>query len=117
MLARFIGFGELEIDGKRYSKDVVIEAGKVRKRDKKPSKVHRGQFGHTPLSAEERLPLGGGQLIIGTGAYGRLPVMPEVLAAAERRGVEVVSLPTDEACELISEKNDEDINAVLHLTC
>ena len=40
----------------------------MRKRKKKPSKPYRDEFGHTPLSADEELPWGGGRLIIGTGA-------------------------------------------------
>ena len=47
----------------------------MRKRSKKPSKAYRKEeFGHTPLSAHEDLPWGGGRLIIGTGAYGPLPI-------------------------------------------
>jgi hypothetical protein len=37
-------------------------------------------------------------LVIGTGADGRLPVMPEVRDLAEARGVELIELPTIEAC-------------------
>jgi hypothetical protein len=59
----------------------VIDGGKVRKRKKGPSKHFREEYGHTPLSAGEKIPWGGGKrLIIGTGAYGALPVMDEVLA-------------------------------------
>ena len=49
----------------------------MRKRSKKPSKPYRDRFGHTPLSADEELPWGERRLIIGTGAYGSLPIMPE----------------------------------------
>ena len=45
----------------------LIEAGRVRKRKKKPSKAHREAYGHTPLSADEKLPWGGKRLIVGTG--------------------------------------------------
>ena len=38
MKARWIAFGEIEIEGRRYTHDVVIEAGEVEKRRKKPSK-------------------------------------------------------------------------------
>ena len=56
MRARWIAFGEIEIEGRRYDYDVVIDAGAVAKRGKKPSKRYRGEFGHTPLSAGERIP-------------------------------------------------------------
>jgi len=81
-------FGELEIEGKRYAHDVVIDAGRVRKRKKGPSKEFREKFGHTPLSAGEEIPSGGKRLLVGTGAHGALPVMDEVLVEAKRRGIE-----------------------------
>ena len=43
----------------------------------------------------------GDRLIVGTGIYGSLPVMPEVFHEGERRGVEVVTRPTEEACRLL----------------
>ena len=68
-------FGSIRIDGVTYEHDVVIDGGAVRKRKKKPSKQFRNQFGHTPLSNEEQLPWRCRRLIVGTGAYGSLPVM------------------------------------------
>jgi len=73
------------VEGKRYTHDVVIDGGEVRKRKKGPSKQFREKFDHTPLSAEEKIPWGGKRLIIGTGAHGALPLMDEVLAEAKRR--------------------------------
>src|SRR6266481_2726931 len=69
MKARLVKFGEIEVEGKRYTHDVVIDGGKVRKRKKGPSKQFREKFGHTPLSAGERIPWGGKRLIVGTGAH------------------------------------------------
>jgi len=83
MKARLVKFGEIEVEGKRYTHDVVIDGSKVRKRKKGPSKQFREKFGHTPLSAEEEIPWGGKLLIVGTGAHGALPVMDEVLAEGE----------------------------------
>ena len=67
MDARTIGCGTVEIDGRRYDTDVVIEAGLVCRRHKQPSKPYRARFGHTPLSADESIPWGGSRLIVGTG--------------------------------------------------
>ena len=117
MQTRFIGFGEIELDGERYTRDVVIDHGEVRKRAKKASKAYRSTYGHTPLSSDEDIPWGGARLIVGTGAYGALPIMPEVLAEAERRGVDVVAAPTDEALRLVAASEPEDLYAVLHVTC
>jgi hypothetical protein len=110
-------FGEIEIEGEPYDYDLVIEQGEIRKRGKGPSKAYRGRYGHTPLSAEEALPWHGQRLYIGTGMYGGLPVMPEVYAAAEKRHIEVVALPTPELCAKLKSLRPDDINAVLHVTC
>ncbi len=117
MKARFIDFGEIEIDGQSYDFDVIIDKDKIRKRKKKLSKTYRDQYGHTPLSVDEEIPWGGKRLIVGTGAYGQLPIMPELLDEAEQRDIEVVAVPTKEACKLISEKTNEKIRAILHVTC
>ena len=117
MRTRWIGFGEIELDGKIYTYDVVIDAGRVEKRAKKPSKAYRDRFGHTPLSADERIPWGGATLIVGTGAYGSLPIMPEVETEAARRGVTIVARPTEEALRLIADGSGNDLYAVLHITC
>jgi hypothetical protein len=117
MKARLIAFGEIEIDGERYDHDVVIEAGKVSKRAKKASKLFRGQYGHTPLSVEEEIPWGGKQLIVGTGMYGSLPIMPDVHEEAKERGTEIVALPTGDACQLLRRLKRKDTYAILHVTC
>jgi hypothetical protein len=79
-----------------YKQDVVIDRGVIRKRKKTPSKKFRDEFGHAPLSVEEKLPWKCNRLGIGSGAYGRLPVMKEVKREAERRHIELVIVPTKE---------------------
>jgi hypothetical protein len=108
-------FGTLRIDGRTYEQDVVIDRGEVRKRKKALSRRFRDEFGHTPLSIEEKIPWKCQRLVIGTGAYGRLPVMKEVKLEAERRHVELVIVPTSEALRLI--ETESEANAILHVTC
>ena len=117
MKARLVKFGEIEVEGKRYTHNVVIDGGKVRKRKKGPSKEFRGRFGHAPLSVGEEIPWGGKRLIVGTGVHGALPVMDEVLAEAKRRGIGVISAPTSEVCELLEEVKKGQAYAILHCTC
>ena len=109
-------FGTIRVDGETFDVDVVIDRGDVRPRKKKPSKRFRRDYGHTPLSLEEKIPWKCARLVIGTGAEGALPVMPAVLEEAERRGVEVVVVRTDEAIKLLR-GSGPDTNAVLHITC
>ncbi|HEY8167221.1 MAG TPA: MTH938/NDUFAF3 family protein [Candidatus Limnocylindrales bacterium] len=117
MRATMIAFGVVEVEGRRYDHDIVIDRGQVRKRRKGPSKALRSEYGHTPLTAAEAIPWGGKRLIIGTGHQGQLPVAADVLATAEGRGVTVTAVPTAEACELLAGIADGDVRAVLHVTC
>ena len=109
-------FGRIDIDGERFERDVVIDRGKLKMRKKKPSKAFRSEFGHTPLSVEEKIPWKCKRLVVGTGEQGGLPVMPAVYEEAKRRGVEVVAVPTPEAIRILA-RADADTNAVLHITC
>jgi len=117
MKARLVKFGASEVEGKRYTHDVVIDGGEVRKRKKGPSKQFREEFGHTPLSAEEEIPWGGKRLIVGTGAQGALPVMDQVLAEAKRRGIEVIAAHTLKVCQLLEEVKKGQAYAAVHCTC
>ncbi len=108
-------FGSIRIDGITYEHDVVIDRGHVLKRKKKPSKKFREQFGHTPLSFEEKIPWKCRRLVVGTGD-GALPVMEDVKREAKRRRIKLLILPTIEAIEVLERDSDE-TNAVLHVTC
>jgi hypothetical protein len=115
--AKLVSFGHLEIDGVMYAKDVVLDGGKIRKRDKAPSKALHHKWGHTPLTAAEEIPWGGKRLIVGTGAHGDLPISPDVREEAARRGIEIEALPTEEACKLLKGLDADEVHAILHVTC
>jgi hypothetical protein len=109
-------FGAIDIDGVTYDHDLVIDRGEIHRRKKKASKKFRETFGHTPLSLEENIPWKCTCLVVGTGAYGRLPVMDDVKREARERTVELVVLPTAEAIKVL-QKHPKKTNAVLHVTC
>jgi hypothetical protein len=108
-------FGSIKIDGITYNHDVIIDRGEVHKRKKKPSKKFRDDFGHTPLSVEERIPWKCRSLVIGTGT-GALPVMDDVKQEAQRRKIKLRIIPTAKAIELLKVAR-QDTNAILHVTC
>ena len=109
-------FGSIRIDGVSCDYDVVIDGGEIRKRKKKQSKQFRDEFGHTPLSIEEDIPWKCRRLVVGTGAYGRLPVMKEVKREAERRQIELLVVPTPQAIEALGQGAAE-TNAILNVMC
>jgi len=108
-------FGSICIDGVTYEHDVVIDRGQVSKRQKKLSKKFRGEFGHTPLSLEEKIPWKCRRLVVGTGT-GALPVMEELKREAKRRKIELLILPTVRAIQVL-ERDSTETNAILHVTC
>lgn len=73
--------------------------------------------GRQPLSPHEEVPWSAPLLVVGTGASGRLPIMPEVWDEAEARGVELIALPTSEACEMLRSMDERPVTALLHVTC
>jgi PPK2 family polyphosphate:nucleotide phosphotransferase len=117
LASRIVKPGEIELSGKRYRYDVVIEGGKIRKRKKKASKAFKGEDGHTPLSVAEEIPWGPAGLIVGTGLDGGLPITAEVFEESSRRGLPVVALPLQEALELLASVPRDEAFAVLHVGC
>ncbi len=111
-----LSFGSIRIDGVAYEHDVVVDRGEIRKRRKKPSRKFRGEFGHTPLSIDEKIPWRCRRLVIGTGNHGALPVMMDVKAEAKRRKVDLVVVPTADAIEILNGQHRR-TNAILHVTC
>jgi hypothetical protein len=107
-----LSFGSIRIDGVAYEYDVVVDRRKIRKRSKKPSRKFRGEFGHTPLSIEEKIPWRCHRLVVGTGNHGALPVMKEVKAEAKPRKVDLVVIPTADAMKLLNQRR-KGTNAIL----
>jgi len=114
MKVKNLSFGSITIDGKTYGKDVIIDNGLIKKREKKISKKYSNSYGHTPLSPDENIPWDCKRLVVGTGHSASLPVMDEVFYIAFRKGVELVTMNTPEAIKHI---NDPNTNLILHLTC
>ena len=116
MQFRHFEFGVIDIDGVTYEHDIVVDRGEIHRRKKKASKKFRDTFGHTPLSVEENIPWKCTCLVVGTGAYGQLPVMDDVKREARDRKVRLVVLPTAEAINVL-QRQPERTNAILHVTC
>lgn len=109
-------FGSIRIDEITYDCDVVIDGGSVRKRKRRAPKKLRNQFCHLPLSTREEIPWKCERLVVGTGAYGRMPVTEDVRQEAGRRKIELLILPTTEAIEALRQATKQ-TNAILHVCC
>jgi hypothetical protein len=105
-------FGRLTVDGQEHTRDLIVLPDRV------VSNWWRRE-GHS-LALEDldevldELPE---QLVLGVGAHGQLRPDPAVIAALERRGVQVECLPTDAAVRRYGELDERGTAAALHLTC
>lgn len=101
--------------------DILIHAdGSIGKRLKKLSKHLREEYGHTPLSDTELIPLleeGPERILVGTGQYGDLPITPEATKLLEGRKAKV--RPTPDILPILEKhlSRGKRVVAILHLTC
>ncbi|MBW1718463.1 MAG: Mth938-like domain-containing protein [Deltaproteobacteria bacterium] len=109
-------FGEIIIDGIRYTKDLKIIKGKTFDNWLRSK-------GHT-LQLDDILDVVAAKpstLIVGTGAYGRMVVKPGLSEKLESKGIRIEALPTESAIQRFSELasllGHEDVAIALHLTC
>lgn len=106
-------FGAIVIDGRTYRTDLLIWPGQI-KSDWWRSESHLLQV----ADVFEALAAGPQVLVVGTGAYGRLAVAPELAAHLKEQGIELVAQPTAAACRTINElAAKRRLAAALHLTC
>ena len=106
-------FGEIVINGNVFRKDVIIFRSQVLEN-------WRRKEGHSLCIAdlEHIISQKPAMIIVGQGANRRMNIPGETQAAIEAEGVQFLSIPTSEACELYNElEASTDIAAALHLTC
>ena len=109
-------FGSITIDGKQYTKDVIISASGVL------SPWWRTE-GHSLGTGdlESILPDPPDILVIGTGSLGVMKVPEETIAFLKERAIEPRVMRTGRAVEefnmLLSKLGADKVMAALHLTC
>ena len=106
-------FGEIVIHGEKYQSDVVILPSHI--------KAHwQRKNGHrlSPDDLAEVILEKPDMLIVGTGAFGKMSVLPETWRYLEAQGIELITETTEEACQLYNQLHHfKKVVAVLHLTC
>ena len=106
-------FGQIVIDGRKYSSDVIIFPDRVQDlwRRKKSHEL-------TLEDIKEIMAENPEVLIVGTGAIGRMKVLPEVGQEAEALNIKLIAEPTGEACDIYNQLSSiQRVVAALHLTC
>jgi hypothetical protein len=106
-------FGYLVVDGRSYDQDVIIL----------PDGVLGGWWrdeGHAlyPDDLEAVFEAAPDLLVVGRGAYGWMQITAETQAALQAAGIELLALPTEEACQAYNAwRGRRAVAAALHLSC
>jgi len=106
-------FGEINISGKTYRSDVIIY----------PEHIDANWWRKSGHSVEIDdlkgvIDAGPEVIIIGTGQPGLMRVKKETEEQIKKLGIEMIILPTKEACEEYNRiTNTKKVIACLHLTC
>ena len=106
-------FGKIVIDGQTHSKDVILLPDRV------IANWWRNE-GHklSMNDLEDVLAAKPQGLVVGQGAYSRMQVPEQVKTELRVEGIELIVLPTSEACQKYNElSRDGKFTAALHLTC
>ena len=106
-------FGEIVVGGKRYVSDVLVFPASVQANwwRKEGHELH-------PADLEEVIKEKPEILVVGTGWYGMMKVLPEARYYLEGESIELVAQPTEEACHTYNQlSSSRRVAAALHLTC
>jgi hypothetical protein len=106
-------FGEIVIDGKSYTSDVIIYPQRIDSNWWR-KKGHELSVSDLKDVVESRPEI----IVVGTGSPGLMKVPPETERYIKSKGIELVVQPTREACRTYNQLcNNKKIVAMLHITC
>ena len=106
-------FGCICVDGVEYRKDLILLPDRVvpEWRRRHGHKLSRKDLGAVVEASPE-------VLVVGAGAYRAMRVPEATVAAMAERGIELVAMPTAEACDEFNRiAPTKRTAAALHLTC
>ena len=104
-------FGEIIVDGKKFTQDIVIFKDRIKNWKRKVS--HEVCLDDLKEVIKENPKI----LIIGLGAYGMMKVNEDVRRFLKEHGIEVIEKSSEEACKLYNEMEDKNVTLAIHLTC
>lgn len=109
-------FGSIIVKGRKYTSDVIVF----------PERVVEGWWrkeGHR-LNVEDLKEILNYKpkpevLVVGTGYYGLVKILPEVENSLKERGIKLVAQPTKEACKTFNTllSSGKQVVGAFHLTC
>ena len=106
-------FGEIVINGKKYSSDVLIFPDRVINNWWRKT-GHELCLEDITEVLKEKLDV----LVVGTGASGLMKVLPEVEEIARAQGIKLMVETTDKACDTYNQLgHSQRPVAALHITC
>ena len=106
-------FGLVVINGQNYTSDVIIFPDRVNARWWR-NKGHELCLEDIAEVIAENPEV----LVVGTGAFGLVKVLPEVKQSLETQGIKLIAEPTNEACNIYNQLcQSQKVVAALHLTC
>ncbi len=106
-------FGEIVINGKKYSSDVVILSDRVIDNWRRKT-GHELCLEDIAAVIAENLEV----LVVGTGASGFMKVLGEMEQVAQARGIKLIVETTDKACNTYNQLcHSQRVVAAFHLTC
>jgi len=113
MVVEYYGFGRIRVNGKDFSRDVIVYGNTVKEWWRKEG--HRVCF----KDIEEIVKLKPEILIIGTGYYGVVKVDRDMIEKLKDEGIEVICQDSRKAVETFNKmiKEGKKVALAIHLTC
>lgn len=107
-------FGEITIEGKDYTSDVIIYPDRVDATwwRKEGHRLQREDIQEIIQAAPQ-------YLVVGTGQDNRMKIDPQVKSLLEQKGIRLFAAATLEACKIYNDliKDKKSVISALHLTC
>jgi len=107
-------FGQIMVDGKRYTNDIIIFPSRIR--DNWWRKIgHRIDIEDLKEVIQEKPEM----LVVGTGYFGFVKVPAEVKEFVRSKGIELIFQSTKDACNTFNSlrTSGKKVVAALHLAC
>ncbi|MBP1911131.1 Mth938-like domain-containing protein [Thermococcus stetteri] len=118
MMLEYPAFGRITVNGTTYEHDIVVyPSGRIERRKKEISKRKHGTSHKLdPEELKEYLTEDFDVLVVGTGMYGMLSLLPESRELVKEK--EVLELPTGKAVEIFNDlQKKKRVLGIFHVTC